>query len=146
MPSRRRAGNSFAKTEIVIIDASVGVKWLIVEELTDRANALVGDDMSVPALFYSEVANAICKKARRGELELEPVVEQLPKLRLITTTIDDASFAARALTLAHELDHPVYDCVYLAIAEAREELLVTADVKFLRKVSGTSYAPLVRPL
>lgn len=146
MPSKRRAGNSFAKTEIVIIDASVGVKWLIVEELTDRANALVGEDISVPALFYSEVANAIWKKARRGELELGPVVEQLPKLLLITSTIDDAAFAARALALGHELDHPVYDCVYLAIAEKREELLVTADSKFLRKVSGTPYAPFVRPL
>jgi predicted nucleic acid-binding protein len=130
----------------MIIDASVGVKWLIVEEHTERANALIGENLVVPSLFFVEVANAIWKKARRGELLIDPILPQFPKLRLITTILDESSFAERALALGRELDHAVYDCVYLAMAEQRQEQLVTADTKLLRRVAGTGYDELVRPL
>ena len=43
---------------------------------------------------------------------------------------------ARAAETAQELDHPVYDCLYLACAEATESVLVTADRKFAKKVAN----------
>jgi hypothetical protein len=36
------------------------------------------------------------------------------------------------------LDHPAYDCVYIAIAEAEELQFVTADTGVLRRVSAGS--------
>jgi predicted nucleic acid-binding protein len=41
--------------------------------------------------------------------------------------------------IASQLDHPVYDCFYLALAEARDALLVTADRRLLRKLRGTPW-------
>lgn len=35
-----------------------------------------------------------------------------------------------ALALAQELDHPVYDCLYLALVEREKRPLVTADRRF----------------
>lgn len=124
----------------MIIDASVGVKWLIPEIDSPQAMALVGNELLVPALFHSEVANAIWKKARRGELEIGELLPQFPKLRAMTRTLDDATFAEHALALGRELDHPIYDCLYLAAAESLDDIVVTADKRFLRRVETSRYA------
>jgi predicted nucleic acid-binding protein len=41
--------------------------------------------------------------------------------------------------IAGELDHPVYDCFYLALAELERTILVTADTRLLGKVGSTSW-------
>lgn len=40
-----------------------------------------------------------------------------------------------AIALACELKHPVYDCVYLALADVLVTAVVTADQKFANKVA-----------
>ena len=54
-----------------VVDASVAVKWLVVEEDTDVAQQLAtGElDLHAPRLMASEVANALWSKARAGEIE-----------------------------------------------------------------------------
>jgi predicted nucleic acid-binding protein len=42
----------------------------------------------------------------------------------------------RAMELARRIGHPVYDCVYLALAEREQATLVTADLQLVRKSSG----------
>ena len=42
-------------------------------------------------------------------------------------------YAARAVAIAAELDHPAYDAIYLAVAEAFGLRLVTADDRLIRK-------------
>ena len=54
--------------------------------------------------------------------------------------------ADRALAIALDLRHPVYDCFYLALAEARGSRLVTADDRLLRVCARTPFAKLVRSL
>jgi predicted nucleic acid-binding protein len=44
------------------------------------------------------------------------------------------SLLEAATRIAVALDHPVYDCVYLAAAEAEGISMVTADERLLRKV------------
>jgi predicted nucleic acid-binding protein len=41
--------------------------------------------------------------------------------------------AVRAAELADRLDHSVYDCLYLALAQAEGDVLLTADTAFERK-------------
>ena len=55
----------------VVVDASVAVKWLIVEEDADIARELAtsGEDLHAPRLMAPEVANALWRKARLGEIE-----------------------------------------------------------------------------
>ncbi len=45
-----------------------------------------------------------------------------------------------------EIDHPIYDCLYLAAAERLSTQLVTADARFINRVRATPYAPRVRAL
>lgn len=125
----------------MIIDASVAVKWLVFEEESDRALDLIGrSDLRAPSLIQSEVANAIWRKHRRGELKDDPDLSSLPmRLGGIVAIVDESPVMGRALELALLLDHPVYDVVYLALAEAAEDVLLTADHRFLRRLAGTDH-------
>lgn len=132
----------------MIIDASVALKWLVVEEGSEAALALLPQiDLSAPTLLHSEVANALRRKQRRGELadDIDPV-RLMDRLAQVIQTVDEVPIMGRSLALAALLDHAAYDCVYLALAEQLGQELVTADMKFLRKVETTELAVLVRPL
>jgi predicted nucleic acid-binding protein len=131
----------------VILDSSVAVKWLVPEEHSEIAAALVGQtDIFVPTLFHSEIANALWKKARRGEIRLAEIAPHLAEIPLLVTTLDETDAIPRALAIASELEHPAYDCVYLALAEARDDVVVTADLRFLARVGETAFAVRVREL
>jgi predicted nucleic acid-binding protein len=54
--------------------------------------------------------------------------------------------APRAAAMARELDHPVYDCFYLALAEAEEAPLITSDQRLLAVVRSTALAKRVSAL
>jgi predicted nucleic acid-binding protein len=60
--------------------------------------------------------------------------------------IGAARLSARAFTLARELDHPVSDCLYLALAEVEDARLVTADQRLLTRLRGSEWQVLARPL
>jgi predicted nucleic acid-binding protein len=45
-----------------------------------------------------------------------------------------AALLARAAHWCHELDHPAYDCLYVALAERERATLITADQRLLRKL------------
>lgn len=51
-----------------------------------------------------------------------------------------APLAPRAGAIALAIDHPVYDCFYLALSEAQDVPLVTADRKLVTRLAGTSFA------
>jgi predicted nucleic acid-binding protein len=121
-----------------VIDASVALKWTIPEEgsqdalIVKNAGGLVAPDLLVP-----ECANAFWKKVRRREFTTElailaaRVIEEAP-VELVPTR----SLAAAATELAVTLDHPAYDCFYLALARERELRLVTADDRLLRTLAA----------
>ena|ERR1044072_3427210 len=131
----------------MILDSSVALKWLVPEDRSDEAAALVGQtDLLVPTFFHAEIANALWKKARRGEILLEEIAPHFAQLPHLVTTLDETDAISRALEIAVELDHAVYDCIYLALAEARDDVLLTADLRFSAKVARTGLARYVREL
>ena len=121
----------------VVVDASVGLKWVVDEPGSDAAVALIaGRALVTSALFWAEAANALATKERRGELDrgaLEDAWRDLAQAPLQSVPLDPAG-ASAALALAAELRHPVYDCCYLQLALARGTAVVTADRRFRRLV------------
>ena len=51
--------------------------------------------------------------------------------------IASAGLAPRAVVLSRLLNHPAYDCFYLALAEQRRTTLITADRRLLDRLAGT---------
>ena len=93
---------------------------------------LDGRTLYAPSLFEVEIANALWVAARRGKLTTDEAEELLDTLlgagvRRIAPTAD---LIVSAMTLAGDLDHPVYDCLYLASAMMLEIPVVTADKRF----------------
>jgi predicted nucleic acid-binding protein len=91
-----------------VVDASVAVKWLITETFSDQAVRLLDREFTLvaPELLFAEAANALWVMCRRGDI---------------------TASAARPAT---DLDHPTYDCFYLALAVQEQYPVVTADQRF----------------
>ena len=122
--------------EALVIDASVAVKWLIEEDGTSDALALRRRARLIaPDLLVAECANIFWKKVQRGELSQD---EALLAARLLQASeielAPTRSLLEAATRIAIELDHPAYDCLYLALAIDRNCSFVTADQRLLRKL------------
>ena len=120
------------------VDASIAVKWFVAEPLHDDARRLLSHRLSLhaPDLLLAEFANTIWKKARKGEIDdPQPYYDELVRLPDIVTLHPGGCLIGRAARIAAEIDHPVYDCLYLACAEAAKSALVTADKRLANKVA-----------
>ena len=121
------------------VDASVVVKWFVREPFFEEARLLLAHrlTLSAPDILLAEFANTIWKKARQNEIpDTRPYLDELQSLAEIVSLCSINTLIARAAEVAQELNHPVYDCLYLACAEATESVLVTADRKFAKKVAN----------
>ena len=132
----------------LVVDASVALKWVLDETGRDAADALLDEDLVAPSLWLVEAADALWKRARRGEITAEEATERLAELYnapVTSTPIEDDLPAA--LDLAHALGHPVYDCLYLALAIREGTQVVTADNRFWAAVDQSAdFTGLVRRL
>ena len=121
-----------------VVDASIAVKWVIPEVLSDKADRVRDgeDDVLAPDLLLVEVANALWKKTAAEEISAREADAAFDLVR--RSGIDlrpTAPLLPRAMDLARRLGHPVYDCVYLALAEREDAAFVTADQRLLRRLS-----------
>ena len=131
----------------IVVDASVAFKWVVEEEDSDAAVAVAQNDLWAPDLLRTECANALWAKARRGELDHAEVVERNDALAAAPMTlVAQQEVLADAVRLALELEHPVYDCLYLALAIRHDTYVVTADRRFLGVVRRSDYRERIRPL
>lgn len=130
----------------MIIDASVAAKWLFVEDDSGLALPLIArDDLSVPDFFFAEMANIIWRRGRNED----PAQAALLLSRLdpvFVRVVPTDQLAQSALGLALALDHPAYDCFYLALAIAEDDVLITADRRFHTACAASPYAARVRLL
>jgi predicted nucleic acid-binding protein len=114
----------------LIVDASVAVKWVVDETESDKALALYQNesDLAAPTLIVAEVGNTLWKKRRRKlitERQMTLALEALPRFLKQLCALPE--LAPRAGELAVRLDHPIYDCFYLALAQRENAAIVTAD-------------------
>ncbi len=126
-----------------VVDASVVVKWLVTEDFSSEAAGLLngGETLAAPALVFAEAGNALWAMRRRGDIgadDLAVAVETLLTAPL-STPFTMAQLTPAAARLASDLDHPVYDCFYLALAIQTQYPMVTADRRFHDRVRGHPY-------
>ncbi|WP_300528976.1 type II toxin-antitoxin system VapC family toxin [Maricaulis sp.] len=115
-----------------ILDASVAVKWFIDDVLTPQAlRAGHVFNCSAPTLIVSEVANGLWKYARRGDVSVADCRAALTNLPTLTVLHSSVGLVGDAIDLAVELDHPVYDCQYLALARQQSVPVLSADKRLL---------------
>ncbi len=130
-----------------VVDASVGIKLFLAEDLSDRADALFAHlaadppgQFSVPDLFYIECANILWKHTRRSAYPTEKARKALTDLGGVALKrYPTADLVAQALDIAVQTAITAYDACYVALALRLSVPFVTADEKLARTISGTKY-------
>jgi predicted nucleic acid-binding protein len=133
----------------VVVDASVAVKWCIAEVDSDAARAPLETDheLIAPELLGVEVANALWTNWRRKVIDIDQMDGFLARLpQLIRTFVPDIGLVADAATLSRLVGHPVFDCIYLALARQAGGCVVTMDDRFLAAAGLSGWHAFFRPL
>jgi len=120
-----------------VVDASVAIKWVVEEAGTPQAIALRRSaKLIAPDLIVAECANVLWKKTQRGELtprEADLAARLLERVDIELAPTRGLLAAATRIALA--IAHPAYDCIYVALALARQTRYVTADQRLVDKLA-----------
>ena len=126
-----------------IVDASVALKWFSWESQSDDAFRLLrsGEELHAPDLIIAEITNIAWKKFLRGQItsrQADMIAGAILKAPLRLWSVSDIS--QRALSIARDLRHPVYDCLYLACAETVGSGVITADRRFHNAAQNSAFS------
>ena len=123
---------------MIVVDASVAVKWFLREEETAKANLLLkgNDKLVAPEIVYIEVISAITKRYRLGEITKDTVIK---KFNLWNEMVEEKiihlypvkDLIQLSFLIASNLKYPIYDCIYLALAQSLNVPIISSDKKFL---------------
>jgi predicted nucleic acid-binding protein len=118
-----------------ITDSSVAIKWVVEEDDSKAAATIATATLEAPDVLLTECANILWKKVTLTDLSSQEAIERwqlLLEAPIQYTATPD--LLENALKISLELHHPVYDCVYLALARERKLPLITADRKLVTVV------------
>ena len=133
---------------MTVVDASVIVDWIApgvppASPTVALREAWVGGDIKLiaPWLMELEVRNALLTGIRRGRWDGSDADRAETLLAELPVRIEDgAADVARAWDLSRRYDaHPVYDMIYVALAERREVPFVTADARLRNRLAGLEW-------
>jgi predicted nucleic acid-binding protein len=124
-----------------VVDASIVIEWISPEadnfspalRLFKRL-AAEGNELLAPRLLLEEVSNALVSGIRRKRWTGAAAHALL--LQLPIRFGDDRRDLVRAWDLARRYDnHPMYDMIYVALAERNDSELITADEGLRRRLA-----------
>lgn len=125
---------------LLVLDASVALAAIWPEErYSGAAQALMAAVASsgalVPAIWYSEVANSVVTRHRRGLIALDEIASLFRELASMPVLPDDLPFSESwgttvALAVAHRLTS--YDASYLELPRRTHLPLATFDQAWRR--------------
>ena len=131
---------------IVVVDASVAIKWYVDEVHTAEAEQLIDGrfELHAPELLLPEFGNILWKKCRNDDLDENVAISAISSLRsLHIITHSNEALLEPAFQGAQETGQSVYDWTYLSLAISLNCKFVTADRKFyigLRKTRFKGHA------
>jgi predicted nucleic acid-binding protein len=131
-----------------VVDASIVIDWIapgvattapavkFLDRLARRSAEIVG-----PRLLFEEVSNALISGVRRRRWSGAAADASHSLLRRLPIRVtDDRRDLDRAWELARRHDnHPIYDMIYVALAERTRTELITADEALRRRLAHLTW-------
>jgi hypothetical protein len=119
---------------MIVVDASIAVKWFIPEPGEEAAGKLLGghDQLLAPSLIRMEVSGAIIRRFRAGELSEQRAREgtaawEVMLSHRVIRLIPETEIFDEAVQMAFLARHTLADCLYLATAKRLQAPVITAD-------------------
>lgn len=130
---------------MIVIDASVAVKWIVSgdEKFRENANEILKKHTEneniiiIPSLLYLEVANTLVYKSLISQEKLKASLNFLNNLNLKIHSFTKEDYIDAAIQ-ARKYSTTIYDMLYAVIARRNKTTLVTADENFIKK-TGFKY-------
>jgi predicted nucleic acid-binding protein len=124
-----------------VLDSSAAVKWVLPEADLAKAIRLRAEyengirELLAPDIFTPEIANALASAERQRRIKTgESAVLLYDVIRAAPALHPSSPLLIRAMEIAISTKQAVYDCLYVALAEAEGCELVTADDKLARSL------------
>ena len=133
----------------LVIDANIAAKWYLPEADSQLAEQLFATkaEFHAPNFLAIEFANIYGKHSVAGRTSMDAwhaASSQLKKSILYWHSDDPLLDHALELAVTHK--HPIFDCIYLALAVQIDGIVVTADQQFCSQFKSTKYADRVMAL
>lgn len=134
-----------------VLDSSVAVKWVLVEQYSDKANQIRADfqaavhQLLAPDVFPGETGHALTRAERQGRLTIGEAIRLWSDI--MTTSpqlVVSLPLTNRAVLLSSQTRASVFDCLYIALAERESCELISADDRLVTNVQNQF--PFVRHL
>ncbi|HTA38383.1 MAG TPA: type II toxin-antitoxin system VapC family toxin [Candidatus Acidoferrales bacterium] len=128
-----------------IVDASAAIALIVESEHTAAAREIFSfeAELAAPDVFIAETTNGIWNHRRTQAFSGEAVASLIERLSSRVALTSSALLVREAFAISIELDHPVYDAFYIALALRKGAQIATFDERLKRNVSGTKYASLI---
>lgn len=130
---------------VVVVDTSIALKWVLSEVDSDIALALVIEwtkkkvDIIAPALLIYEATNILYRDARADKIAFDTAKNGIDVIleRVALEFLQEPTLSIRAMEFAHKFGLPAsYDTHFLALAERKGCELWTADTRMYKAVKG----------
>lgn len=134
-----------------IVDASVVAKWFLPEAHKDKAEKLLRDfldekvELMAPDFLVAEVGNLLWKRSVKRK-DTSPDISPAQAVQIYENFLalglplrPSSTIGAAAIKLVTDKNHPIYDMLYIALAEQSACKFVTADETLMNKF-GTTFA------
>ena len=134
---------------IPVIDACVAIKWFLPENNYRQAGKILSsyNRMIIPDLFLIEFDAIVTKKVRQRLVEQGDALLIIQEVRNIPFDVIPYKMVSKmAFDLSSALPITQYDACYLAAAIEYNEIVVTADIRFLNGMRGTPFESYVTAL
>jgi predicted nucleic acid-binding protein len=131
-----------------VVDASVVVEWVAPRTPADSpamrvARRLAAErvELLAPRLLLEELTNALLTGVRRRRWTGAEADDAFLRTRTLPVRlVDSAADLDRAYELARRYDdHPIYDMLYVAVAERMRTTLITADERLRSRLTALSW-------
>ena len=119
----------------LVLDASIALKLVVEEPGTNEAVAILQrpEPRIAPDWILIEIAAALWNKVKYSrllEVHAQDSLDGIPEF--FDELVSSTSLLKSAFALSFQLRHPVYDCLYLALAIEQTARVVTADRDFAK--------------
>lgn len=126
-----------------VLDSSVGFKWVVAENDTDKALRLRDDfrnaslELLAPDVFPIEVSHGLTRAERQKRITpAEGATYLADLLRLLPQLYPSLTLLPRAYEISSQMRVGIYDCLYVALAEREQCELITADDKLVKNLQA----------